>query len=142
MNEIKFTVDQVTWQDRESHLRDIRTAVFIEEQNVPVEMEWDEFDEGCVHVVAVIEGDTIATGRLLETGQIGRMAVLKPYRKTGVGSEIIEKILTIAKSMNMKTVFLHSQVNAVNFYKKFGFKEEGPVFDDAGIPHRKMQKIF
>lgn len=142
MTELDIIVEQVKWQDKENPLRHIRTIVFIEEQNVPVELEWDEFDETCVHVIAETKGDSIATGRLLNSGQIGRMAVLKAYRNMGVGSKILEKLLLIAKSMKMKTVFLNAQIDAVGFYQKFGFIEEGGVFNDAGIPHRKMKKIF
>lgn len=126
----------------ECHLRDIRTIVFIEEQHVPESMEWDEYDETCVHVIVEINGNYVATGRLLETGQIGRMAVLKQNRQSGIGSKILEKLLSIAESKKMKTVFLHSQVDAVGFYKKFGFEEEGDVFDDAGIPHLKMTRVL
>jgi predicted GNAT family N-acyltransferase len=140
MNDIEYKVEQVKWQDKESCLRHIRTVVFIEEQNVPEELEWDEFDETCTHVIAESDDEYFATGRLLETGQIGRMAVLKPYRARGVGSKILENLLTIAESHNMETVFLNAQVDAIPFYKKFGFEEEGGVFDDAGIPHKKMIK--
>lgn len=114
----------------------------IEEQKVPEDMEWDEFDESCVHVFAETNNSFMATARLLDTGQIGRMAVLKAYRNNGVGSMILEKILSIAKSMSMKTVFLNSQIDAVDFYKKFGFVEVGGIFDDAGIPYRKMHKTL
>ncbi len=141
MNEINCSVGQVKWQDMESHLRRIRTMVFIDEQNVPEEMEWDEYDEACTHVLVEINGDYIATGRLLETGQIGRMAVLKPFRQMGVGSKVLRKLLSVANSMNMKTVFLNSQLDVIGFYKKFDFQEEGDIFDDAGIPHRKMKKV-
>jgi predicted GNAT family N-acyltransferase len=140
MTELEFTIEQVKWQDAESYLRHIRTTVFIEEQQVPEELEWDEFDETCIHVICETNNDFIATARLLESGQIGRMAVLKEYRTKGVGSMMLEKILHIAELMKMKTVFLNSQIDAVDFYKKFGFVEEGGVFDDAGIPHRKMTK--
>ncbi len=139
---IDCIVEQVKWNEMESHLRHIRTIVFIEEQNVPEEMEWDEYDETCIHVVAKINNEFVATGRLLETGQIGRMAVLKSHRQSGIGSKILENILSIAESKNMKSVFLNSQIDAVDFYKKFGFEEEGDVFDDAGIPHRKMNKLL
>lgn len=138
----EIMVDQVKWHEKESHLRHIRTIVFIEEQNVPVEMEWDEFDETCAHVLVNMNSDYIATGRLLDTGQIGRMAVLKSYRNRGVGSKILERLLSIAKTMGLKTVFLNSQIDAVKFYKKFDFIEEGSIFDDAGIPHRKMKKTL
>ncbi len=142
MNKIDCRVEQVKWQDMESHLRRIRTIVFIEEQNVPEEMEWDECDEICTHVIVEINGAYVATGRLLETGQIGRMAVLKSYRQMGVGSKILKKLLFVAESMGIKTVFLHSQLDAIGFYKKFSFEEEGNIFDDAGIPHRKMKKAL
>lgn len=139
---IEFSIKQVKWHEMESHLRHIRTVVFIEEQNVPEDMEWDEYDKICAHVVAEMNGEYVATGRLLETGQIGRMAVLKAYRKSGIGSAILEKLLSIAKSKGMNSVFLNSQIDAVGFYKRFGFEEEGDVFDDAGIPHMKMNKQF
>ncbi len=142
MTELDVIVEQVKWQDRDSPLRHIRTIVFIEEQKVPVEMEWDEFDETCVHVIAKIEGEFIATGRLLDSGQIGRMAVLKPHRNMGVGSKILEELLLIAESMRMETVFLNAQIDALEFYQKFGFIEVSGIFDDAGIPHRKMTKVL
>jgi predicted GNAT family N-acyltransferase len=105
-------------------------------------MEWDEYDETCIHVLAFSNGEPIATGRILDTGQIGRMAVLKEYRNKRVGTKMLEEILDVAVSKNMKMVFLNSQIDAINFYKKFGFVEEGGVFDDAGIPHLKMTKVF
>ena len=76
----------------------------------------------------------------MDTGKIGRMAVLKPYRNQGVGSKVLESILTVAREMNIKSVFLFAQIDAINFYKRFGFEEEGAIFDDAGIPHKKMNK--
>jgi predicted GNAT family N-acyltransferase len=142
MNKEKIKVEQVKWCDSKKYLRHIRTVVFIEEQNVPEEMEWDEYDETSVHVIAEMNNNYIATGRLLDTGQIGRMAVLTPYRNKGVGSALLEKLLQIAKSRNIKSIFLNSQIDAVDFYKKFDFEEVGGVFDDAGIPHIKMCKIF
>jgi predicted GNAT family N-acyltransferase len=140
MNEIDLSIEQVKWQGMESHLRHIRTVVFIEEQQVPEEMEWDEFDEICIHVIAEMNGEYVATSRLLETGQIGRMAVLKAYRNKSIGSKMLEKLLSIAKSKGMSSVFLNAQIDAVDFYKKFDFKEEGGIFEDVGIPHIKMTK--
>lgn len=140
MNDTELKVEQIKWQDEKSHLRHIRTTVFVEEQNVPEELEWDEHDDSCVHVLGRFGNEIVATGRLLETGQIGRMAVLKNYRKKGVGSKMLEEILSIASSMKFKSVFLNSQLDAIGFYNRFGFKEEGGVFDDAGIPHKRMTK--
>ena len=136
MNE--FVVLQASWLDMEPHLRSIRTQVFIEEQNVPVELEWEEEDIDCAHLLVKKNNDYIATARLLDTGQIGRMAVLKPFRRCGIGSAMLHNILSIAKAMDMETVFLNAQVDAIQFYKKHGFIEQGDVFDDAGIPHLNM----
>ena len=133
-------IEVVKWHDAENHLRQIRANVFIEEQNVPEELEWDEYDQDCVHVIVWTNNIAIATGRLLEAGQIGRMAVLKKYRNTGIGKKVLAKLLSIAEVKNLENVFLHSQVKAIEFYKKFGFEVEGDVFDDAGIPHIKMTK--
>ncbi len=131
---------QVSWQDMESHLRDIRTKVFIEEQNVPEDLEWEDADLNAVHLLVKTAGQYVATARLLNTGQIGRMAVLKPYRLSGLGTTMLAKLLSIAEEKNMQRVTLNAQVDAMAFYIKQGFKVESDVFDDAGIPHRKMSK--
>lgn len=138
MNDIE--VLQVSWRDMETSLKRIRSQVFIEEQNVPEELEWEEEDLSAVHLLAKANAHYIATARLLDTGQIGRMAVLKPYRLSGVGNAMLVKLLTVAEDKNMKRVFLNAQVTAMGFYKKQGFIEEGKVFDDAGIPHHRMSK--
>jgi len=131
---------QVSWRDMESHLRDIRSKVFIEEQNVPEDLEWEDADLNAVHLLVKTTGQYVATARLLNTGQIGRMAVLKPYRLSGIGSAMLVELLSIAEERNMQRVILNAQVDAMAFYKKQGFKVESDVFDDAGIPHRKMSK--
>jgi len=140
MNE--FEVLQVSWLDMEPYLRSIRTQVFIEEQNVAEELEWEEEDADCVHLLVKKDNDYIATARLLETGQIGRMAVLKPYRQCGIGSAMLQNILSIAKDMDMQSVFLNAQIDAIKFYEKFGFLKQGDTFDDAGIPHVRMDKVL
>jgi len=140
MNDIEVEITQVDWLKMEDHLRSIRTRVFIEEQNVPVELEWEEDDINCVHLLVKNDDEYIATARLLGSGQIGRMAVLKSYRQCGIGSKMLKKLLSIAETLDLNTVFLNAQVNAVPFYKRFGFQEQGDIFDDAGIPHRKMVK--
>lgn len=140
MSNDELKVRQVKWQDEAHNLRHIRATVFIKEQHVPEDMEWDEHDETCIHVLVTKQGEPIATGRLLETGQIGRMAVLKSHRNKGIGRRLLEKLLLIASKKNMKLVFLNAQLDAVSFYKKYDFEEEGRVFEDAGIPHIKMKK--
>jgi predicted GNAT family N-acyltransferase len=136
----QFKVLQVSWADMELHLRTIRTRVFIEEQSVSADLEWDGLDIDCIHLLVKKNDSYIATARLLHNGKIGRMAVIKSFRCCGVGSAMLKKILTIAHSMEMKTVNLNAQVGAISFYEKFGFLKEGVPFDDAGIPHVRMKK--
>ncbi len=136
MNNVEIL--QVQWSEMEAALRQIRTMVFIEEQHVPPEMEWETVDESCVHLLARQGEEFIGTSRLLDTGQIGRMAVLKPHRNLGVGSKLLLRLLSIARLMEMKEVFLNSQLEALGFYAKHGFRPEGRVFEEAGILHRRM----
>lgn len=140
MPTINFKIEHVSWQRMEKHLRQIRMAVFIQEQNVPIELEWDKEDEHCLHLLVIYENDYIATARLLDSGQIGRMAVLKAYRHKGVGSAMLEHLVEVAREKTMSSVYLNAQITAVDFYKKFGFVEQGELFNDAGIMHRRMRK--
>lgn len=134
-----FTIKKVNWQDHQQDLSAIRTEVFIKEQHVPVDLEWDGLDYEAIHVL-VLDSDNhpIGTGRLLSTGQIGRMAVLQPWRRQGVGSAILDCLLEAAREHAVTPVFLNAQVSAIAFYQRHGFTAEGDVFDDAGIPHRRM----
>ncbi len=113
--------------------------MFIEEQRVPESLEWDEFDAVSLHLLAETEaGMVIATGRLLPDGHIGRMAVLPEWRRRGVGYAVLLVLIEAARARGDQSVRLHAQVHALGFYGKAGFVAEGPVFDDAGIPHRTM----
>lgn len=134
-----YTIKQVSWREYKGILRQIRTDVFIIEQHVPMEEEWDGFDEEAIHVVALTTDEIpVGTARLLPTGQIGRMAVLKEYRGAGIGSALLKKLLEIAERETMNQVFLNAQQHAIDFYKKFDFVITGNVFMEAGIPHQKM----
>jgi len=138
-----FKVQLVTWENEEPHLRNIRMTVFIIEQNVPEAMEWDEMDSLCVHILARdCQGDAIGTARLLPDGHIGRMAVLKTWRKKGVGSAMLQAILNEMRIRNMKQAVLYAQSSAVGFYEKFGFCKQGDEFLEAGIPHIKMVRAL
>lgn len=134
-----FTVREVDWHERRAELRAIRTAVFIEEQGVPAELEWDEIDASCRHVLAFsTDGAAIGTGRLLPDGHIGRMAVLRAWRGRGAGSAILNRLLDLARMAGFDIVRLHAQTHAVGFYVKHGFTVIGDEFMEAGIPHRAM----
>lgn len=129
------------WNSCETQLSDIRRAVFINEQKVPEELEWDEFDASAQHVLALNSlNEAVATGRIKADGHIGRMAVLKDYRKQGIGSAILLVLLDIASRLKIEKVFLHAQVSAVPFYLKHGFVCDGDEFMDAGIAHKTMYK--
>lgn len=105
---------------------------------MPVELEWDGLDADCIHVLAVIGEKPIGTARLQLNGHIGRMAVLKEWRKQGVGSALLQRLLTEIRNRLIQPAMLNAQTDAVGFYQKFGFQAEGDVFMDAGIPHVQM----
>lgn len=129
------------WNSCETQLSDIRRAVFINEQKVPEELEWDEFDVSAQHVLVLNSlNEAVATGRIKADGHIGRMAVLKDYRKQGIGSAILLVLLDIASRLKIEKVFLYAQVSAVPFYLKHGFECDGDEFMDAGIAHKTMYK--
>lgn len=142
MSQSKFLIEVVSWQRAQSALRAVRGTVFIKEQNVPVELEWDEFDVSCQHILASFNEKPIGTGRLTQQGYIGRMAVLKEWRKRGVGSAMLFQLIELARQKHLQQVELNAQVSAEMFYKKYGFETVSNIFDDAGIPHVKMLLIL
>jgi predicted GNAT family N-acyltransferase len=133
-----YSIGLVSWQDAADELSAIRRLVFIDEQKVPPELEWDGHDEAAMHVIArSTEGEAIGTARLLPEGQIGRMAVLEPWRKRGVGSALL--LCLIAHAGEKERLFLNAQTSAESFYRYNGFKPEGDIFMEAGIPHIRMR---
>lgn len=135
-----FTVSLVCWHDGEPLLRAIREAVFIREQHVPEELEWDSMDGGSRHALALtLKGEAIGCGRILPNGHIGRMAVLPEWRNKRVGTAIMEIMLNEARARGLKQVDVEAQVQALPFYHLFGFVEHGNEFMDAGMPHKKMK---
>ena len=126
------------WNVDRAALRAVREQVFVREQAVPIELEWDEFDPLCQHVVAEAAGRAIGTGRLLPDGHIGRMAVLESWRGQGVGSALLEALMQIARDRGVRQVKLNAQLRAVVFYQRHAFVAEGEEFIEAGIPHRSM----
>lgn len=134
-----FTVSLLCWHDGEPLLRSVREAVFIREQGVPAELEWDEFDQGCRHALALsLRGEAVGCGRILPNGHIGRIAVIQQWRKQKVGTTIMEALLDYARAHDYKQVDVDAQTQALPFYRSFGFVEQGEEFIDAGLPHIKM----
>jgi predicted GNAT family N-acyltransferase len=135
-----FAVRAADWVADGPALRAIRTEVFVEEQQVPVELEWDADDERARHVLALTaDGSAVGTGRLLPDGRIGRMAVLRPWRGKGAGAALLTELLRIAQAAGLDDLALHAQIHAIGFYVRFGFQPEGETFLEAGIPHRAMR---
>lgn len=117
----------------------IRRAVFIVEQSVPEALEWDDADAGALHALAMAaSGVPIGTARLLPDGHIGRVAVLRNWRGRGVGRSLVRAMLEAARTKGLGFVRLDAQVQALDFYRSFGFEAHGDVFDDVGIPHLVM----
>lgn len=136
-SEIGITL--IGWADAAESVMPVRETVFVHEQGVPQELERDEHDPVCRHAVArTSAGEVVGTGRLLPDGHIGRMAVLRPWRSTGVGGRILEALVAEARARGMCEVMLNAQLTAEDFYRRHGFTAEGEVFMDAGIEHRAM----
>ena len=142
----QYTTHIVSWQDAQTQLSAIRSTVFIQEQNVPEALEWDGADAYASHVLACdAKGKAIGTARLLLHGNrahIGRMAVLKAWRKQGVGSALLACVIAEALRRGASAAFLNAQTTAVAFYARAGFVLEGVEFLDAGIPHYRMTRRF
>lgn len=134
-----FSVKTVNWQDEANALRQIRETVFMQEQNVPEELEWDGEDEAAIHLLAFdAQANPIGCARILHHGHIGRMAVLLPWRGRGVGSALLQLAVEVVTGPGCKEVFLDAQSYAIPFYERQGFIARGEEFMDAGIPHRHM----
>jgi len=120
-------------------LRAVRETVFVQEQRVPLDLEWDELDPRCVHVLARdAAGTPIGTGRLTPDRRIGRMAVLRDWRNRGVGDALLLALLQAARDRGWHSVSLHAQAPALDFYLRHGFRPRGPRFLEAGIEHQDM----
>lgn len=127
----------------EPGIREVRERVFVQEQSVPVALEWDGEDPQAVHAVAITpDGEVIGTGRLLADGHIGRMAVLSDWRRRGVGTALLQGLIAEAGRRGLARVFLHAQTTAVDFYARQGFVRQGEEFLDAGIPHYYMERVL
>jgi len=134
-----FTISILAWDKARPLARPVREQVFVAEQKVPLELEWDEWDEGSDHAVARdSKGQAIGTARLLPDGRIGRMAVLGEWRRRGVGTALLEALLEQARKRSMRHITLHAQTHAAGFYRRFGFNERGEEFLEAEIPHVEM----
>ena len=130
---------EVSWRGHERDLSSLRRTVFVHEQGVAEDEEWDGADPECRHFLAEDgNGLAIGTARLMPSGQIGRMAVLREWRGQGIGARLLKLAVDAARAANCPSVFLHAQSHAVGFYERAGFKATGKPFMEAGIEHCEM----
>lgn len=134
------TIREASWDEDGARLRAIRHEVFVREQGVPEALEWDGLDPACRHAVAEAPGgEAVGTGRLLPDGHIGRMAVLRPWRRSGVGSALLAQLIAMARARGDRCVVLHAQSYVTAFYRRAGFEVSSAEFMEAGIPHVEMR---
>jgi predicted GNAT family N-acyltransferase len=132
------------WAESQDLIKPIRYQVFIVEQQVPEDEEWDGDEFIAIHALAFENNLPIATGRLIineadpANAKIGRMAVLENHRLQGYGRAILKKLIELGKEKGVQVFTLHAQVSAISFYASEGFVSEGPIFDEVNIPHQKM----
>ncbi|MDP1565378.1 MAG: GNAT family N-acetyltransferase, partial [Polaromonas sp.] len=141
------TLKTGAWSELGEHAGAIRTAVFVEEQGIPLEMEWDEADKTAVHAVAYNGlGQAIGTGRLLQhapgKAKIGRMAVNRVLRGSSLGRELLNSLVAEAAKRGDSEVLLHAQRSAEGFYARLGFVPRGEPFDEVDIPHIEMVRAI
>lgn len=135
------------WSELGREAQAIRTAVFVDEQKIPADLEWDAADAGAVHAVACNRfGLALGTGRLLQhvpgVAKIGRMAVSQAVRGSGVGRAVLDALMAQARVRGDREVLLHAQASAASFYARAGFSPRGQMFEEAGIPHIEMVRAL
>ncbi|MEI8303891.1 MAG: alpha/beta fold hydrolase [Burkholderiales bacterium] len=130
------------WATLQAQAGPIRTAVFVQEQGIAPDLEWDENDAVCVHCVALVDGQPAGTGRLLPDGHIGRMAVLPAHRRVGLGSLVLLALMQAAALRGDTQVALSAQTAVLDFYRAHGFAPEGEVYQEVGIPHQAMSRAL
>lgn len=136
-----FTIQQATWQSpQQPLLKALREQIFIIEQSVPEYIEWDEYDETAIHLLALdVAGTAIGCARiLLARGRVGRMGVLSTWRGQGVGNALLMEAIAICKAQGLKQLQLSSQTHAIKFYEKAGFVVTSDAYIDANIWHVDM----
>ena len=136
-----------SWHDLQKLAAPLRTEVFVQEQKVPQDMEWDADDASAQHAVLVNRmGMPLATGRLLQhapgVARIGRMAVKKTLRGTGLARRVLDALMACARARGDTRVLLHAQCSAQDFYRRAGFEPHGSVFEEAGIAHIEMVRAL
>ena len=131
-----------SWEELGAHAAAVRSEVFVREQAIPESLEWDEHDALGQHCVAFLGTRPVGTGRLLEDGRIGRMAVLAEQRRGGLGGRILERLVDAARERGDARVMLSAQTYVLAFYRHHGFVTQGDVYQEAGIDHQDMSRLL
>ncbi|MDA3557176.1 GNAT family N-acetyltransferase [Acinetobacter sp. AOR15_HL] len=126
------------WEQLEKDTKLIREQVFIQEQGIAPEDEWDDLDATVLHFIVYDREQPIATARLLPQHSVGRVAVLMPYRKQGIGKILMQHIIEYARQQNLPYLKLSAQTYVTAFYEALGFVVQGEEYLDCGIPHIDM----
>lgn len=137
---MSYSISRVKWEQAAPLLKNVREKVFICERRIPKHIEFDRKDRFASHVLVCDDKtqEPIATGRILATGEISRIAVLLPYRKKHVDSIVMQGLLGIAKELRLDEVFIYSPLDTVEYYRRFNFNSAGAVFMEAGMPRQRM----
>ena len=139
VNELDFQI--LSWIKNLNEIKKIRTVVFLHEQNIPEELEWDEYDKSALHFGLFYKSCLVAYARSIENNAywIGRMTVHKEYRNIGIGSHLLQLAIAFLRDRNsQKDIFVSAQVQAIHFYEKNNFSVRGKAYLDAGILHTDM----
>ncbi|WP_318401167.1 GNAT family N-acetyltransferase [Photobacterium leiognathi] len=123
-------------------IRTVREQVFIQEQQIDPEIEFDDLDSEAVHVLVMDGEQPLGTGRILADGHIGRIAIMKSARGQGLGAKVVQALVEYAQQQGYPRVDLGAQTHAVDFYRKLGFMPYGDEFMEANIPHQAMEQML
>ena len=134
-----YKINTVHWQQSKKDIKHVREKVFVCEFHIPPDCEFDAVDSDCEHVlIKDDDGNTIATGRICQSGKISRIAVLMQYRQTDAGKRVIEKLIDIARAKGLNRVFIDSEQDQISHFKEQGFMPVGQVFMQAGVAKQSL----
>ncbi len=135
-----FIIQNVDWEKDKHRLRALREHVFVLEWRVPEASEFDEHDHSAFHVLILSEeGEAIATGRLTQKGELGRIAVKRNHRTLPVYRALFAALIAVAKQNNVPTVNVVCNLESVTYHQSLGFIPDGQVFMDAGVPRQRLK---
>ena len=138
LRDTSISIIETNWSEHSDEITHIRNIVFVKEQCVPKNIEMDGKDVDCNHFLICKKNEPIGTARLQSGGKIERVSILKTERKKGLGTKLMKFIINSARKKDLEKVYLHSQMDSIDFYKSLGFQTKGGMFQEAGIKHVLM----